>query len=445
VTIAAIPMRDRQRQIQELIETLSAADEALQALGAGEVDAVLSPTSTTPILLSRAQRALAESEARYRGLIARCPALVCEVTPDGIIAFANAAVKSLLGFEPDELVGKSWWDKLVPRDHIDDVRQLATLLRRGDVTAYELPVIGAGRNIKWILWTTANHYDSDGRLVMIIAFGIDITERKRAEDAERELAEAQIARTQAEAANKAKTDFLAVMSHELRTPLNSIGGYAELIEMGLRGPVTDGQHQDLKKIRRSQRHLLGLINDLMNFAKLETGHVELTFQDVAVNEILAVLDALTEPQVAAKNISYHHGRCDPALTVWADREKTHQILINLVSNAVKFTRPGGSITIDCDATDDHVHFHVSDTGQGIAEDKLASIFEPFVQVKTGFTREHEGVGLGLAISRDLARVMRGDLQVESTPDVGSRFTLTLPRDSTVRRGNDGAATPKPTR
>jgi signal transduction histidine kinase len=215
----------------------------------------------------------------------------------------------------------------------------------------------------------------------------------------------------------------------LRTPLNSIAGYTELLEMGLRGPLTAEQRIDLAKIRRSQRHLLGLINDLMNFAKLETGHVELEFSNVAVNEMLAVLDTLTEPQVSAKNIAYRHGRCDPTLTVWADREKVHQILINLVSNAVKFTKPGGSITIECASDGDWARIHVQDTGEGIPAEKLASIFEPFVQVKTGFTREHEGVGLGLAISRDLARMMRGDLTVESTVGVGSRFTLTLPRHS----------------
>jgi len=148
---------------------------------------------------------------------------------------------------------------------------------------------------------------------------------------------------------------------------------------------------------------------------------------VPVNEILAVLDALTEPQVASKRITYRHGRCDPALAVYADREKTHQILINLVSNAVKFTRAGGEITIECEPYGDTVHFQVSDTGEGIPAEKLGSIFEPFVQVKTGFTREHDGVGLGLAISRDLARMMHGDLTVTSQIGKGSRFTLTLPR------------------
>ena len=418
---------DRRRRVEELIQRLSETDEALQALGAGEVDAVVDPASAAPILLSRAQKALADSEARYRDLIGRCPALVCEITPDGSTLFVNDAIRTLLGYEPDELIGLPWWERLVPMEHLGQARKLARAVMRQDVTGFELPLRTRDNDWRWILWTTANRYAHDGTLEAVIAFGIDITERKKADETARELLDAQLARTRAEAANKAKTDFLAVMSHELRTPLNSIAGYTELLEMGLRGPVTGEQREDLLKIRRSQRHLLGLINDLMNFAKLETGHVELEFAAVPVNEILAVLDALTEPQVASKHIKYRHGRCDPALAVYADREKTHQILINLVSNAVKFTKAGGEITIECEPEGDSVRFQVSDTGEGIPAEKLSSIFEPFVQVKTGFTREHDGVGLGLAISRDLARMMHGDLTVRSQLGKGSRFTLTLPR------------------
>jgi PAS domain S-box-containing protein len=391
------------------------------------VDAVVDPSSAAPILLSRAQKALAESEARYRDLVSRCPALVCEITPRGETVFVNEAIRTVLGYEPDELIGKPWWEALVPSEHLGQARKLAGLVLRQDVTGFELPLRTSDGQHCWILWTTANRYAHDGELEAVIAFGIDVTERRKADDTARELLDAQLARTRAEAANKAKTDFLAVMSHELRTPLNSIAGYTELLEMGLRGPVTNEQRDDLLKIRRSQRHLLGLINDLMNFAKLETGHVELEFGAVPVNEVLAVLDALTEPQVAAKNISYRHGRCDPSLAVWADREKTHQILINLVSNAVKFTKAGGNITIECEPVGDTVRFNVSDTGEGIPAEKLHSIFEPFVQVKTGFTREHDGVGLGLAISRDLAHMMHGDLIVTSKIGEGSRFTLLLPR------------------
>jgi PAS domain S-box-containing protein len=419
--------RDYRPEVERLVRHLSEAESALQSLAGGEVDAIVDPASAAPILLSRAQTAIAKSEARYRDLVNRCPALVCEMTPEGQTLYVNDAVSTLLGYAPDDLLGKSWWDELVPRPSRPIARQLAASVRRRDVTEKELPVVSKSGEVKHLVWTTANRYSDDGALQTVVAFGIDITARKKAEEAQRQLDEAQVARAEAEAANKAKTEFLAVMSHELRTPLNAIGGYAELLEMGLRGPVTPAQLEDLRKIRRSQRHLLGLINDIMNFARIETGHVSLSFDNVSVNETLAVLDALTEPQVAAKGIHYEHGRCDPALTVWADKEKTRQILINLVSNAIKFTPPGGSIHIDCEPVDGTVRFLVHDTGRGIPKDKLEAIFEPFIQVNRQFTREQEGVGLGLSISRDLARMMNGELTAESSEGVGSTFMLTLPR------------------
>jgi PAS domain S-box-containing protein len=420
--------RDYRPEVERLVRHLSDAERVLQSLTGGEVDAIVDPASAAPILLSRAQNAIARSEARYRDLVNRCPALVCEMTPEGQTLFVNAAVTKLLGYAPEELLGKSWWDHVVPRSARGAAKQLAVHVKRRDVTGQELPICAKGGETKYLVWTTANRYADNGALQTVVAFGIDITARKKAEEAQRQLDEAQVARAEAEAANKAKTEFLAVMSHELRTPLNAIGGYAELIEMGLRGPVTSAQLEDLRKIRRSQRHLLGLINDIMNFARIETGHVSLSFDHVPVNETLAVLDALTEPQVAAKGIHYQHGRCDPTLTVWADKEKTRQILINLVSNAIKFTPAGGSIQIECKEEKDVVRFLVQDTGRGIPKDKLEAIFEPFIQVNRQFTREQEGVGLGLSISRDLARMMAGELTAESREGVGSTFTLTLPRN-----------------
>ena len=417
--------------IEELIARLSDTEHELQRLGAGELDAVVDPASATAILLKGAQVAISQSEARFRDLINRCPALVCEIDQNGNTIFANEAVRAILGFGADEIVGQPW-SSLVSEGDRASARELAATVRRGDVTSFELPLRSQSGDVRCVLFNTANRYADDGELQMVVAFGIDITERKRAEESARKLAAAEVARSEAEAANKAKTDFLAVMSHELRTPLNAIGGYTELIEMGLRGPVTEAQSEDLAKIKRSQRHLLGLINDIMNFARLETGHVSISVKDMVVNETLAVLDALTEPQVAAKGIAYVKARCEPGLTAWADEEKTRQILINLVSNAIKFTPHGGTITISCDADESTVRFQVRDTGRGIAPEKLEMIFEPFVQVNKQFTRD-EGVGLGLAISRDLARMMRGELTAESEFGAGSVFTLTLPRSDPAAR------------
>jgi PAS domain S-box-containing protein len=414
-------------QVTRLIQRLSETEGALQSLAAGELDAVLDPATAAPILLRRAQEALAESAARHRDLIERCPTLVCELEPDGTTLFVNAAVQHVLGLHLEDVLGRPMWMMLSPESHRGEANVLLRRLHRGDVAGYELPLMARDGSLRWIEWTSVNRYASDGALTSIVAFGLDVTERRRLDDSARRLDSERVARAAAEAANKAKTDFLAVMSHELRTPLNAIGGYAELLELGIRGPVTSEQTEDLVRIRRSQRHLLGLINEIMNFARLETGHVSFQFSDVPVNETLAVLDTLTQPLARSKQVSFSAGRCDPTLTVWADREKLRQILVNLVTNAIKFTDADGRVWVECDSTDTHVLFTVHDTGRGIAGDKLESVFEPFVQVNQQLTRQHEGVGLGLAISRDLARTMGGELSATSALGEGSHFTVRLPR------------------
>jgi signal transduction histidine kinase/PAS domain-containing protein len=240
------------------------------------------------------------------------------------------------------------------------------------------------------------------------------------------------ARQDAEAANRAKSDFLATMSHELRTPLNAIGGYAELIELGVHGPVTAEQRTALDRIQRAQRHLLGLINGVLNYARAEAGAVHYELADVPLGAVLATCEVLVTPQARAKGLTLAPADCAEALSVYADAEKLRQVLLNLLTNAVKFTEPGGRIAVACE-TSRHatgrevVAIRVSDTGVGIAADQLGRVFEPFVQVDARLTRTQEGTGLGLAISRDLARGMGGDLTVVSTLGVGSTFTLTLPR------------------
>lgn len=233
----------------------------------------------------------------------------------------------------------------------------------------------------------------------------------------------------AESANRAKTAFLGAMSHELRTPLNAIGGYVDLLDMGLRGPVTEEQHADLARVKANQRHLLVLITEILNYARIGGGSVSYSVADINAHYALTLAFELVEPLIVQKGLVFDAIGCDPALIARADPEKVTQILVNLLSNAIKFTPAGGRISLSCEPKGDAILLLLTDTGIGIPADKLDAVFDPFIQLKEGLAGRESGVGLGLAISRDLARAMGGDLTVESTYGTGTRFTLVLPRAS----------------
>ena len=235
-------------------------------------------------------------------------------------------------------------------------------------------------------------------------------------------------RAAADDANRAKSAFLAVMSHELRTPLNAIGGYVQLMEMGIHGPVTDAQREALDRVARSQKHLLRLINDVLELARIESGRVDFVLETVDMAGLMADVTPMVEPQMDAKALVFTVGVA-PGTAVRADREKLQQIVINLLSNALKFTPRGGTVSVTLarrTGEPEMVLLRVADSGIGIPPEKQAQVFEPFVQVDMSRTRRSEGSGLGLAISRDLARGMGGDLTVQSEMGKGSTFTLWLP-------------------
>ncbi|HVE79899.1 MAG TPA: ATP-binding protein [Gemmatimonadaceae bacterium] len=318
-----------------------------------------------------------------------------------------------------------------------DARHAELVRAIGARSAIVAPLIARDRAYAVLaLFSGTRHFD-DADLALIeelarrVALAVDnarlLDEARRARD------EAERARAEAEAANRAKSEFLAVMSHELRTPLNAIAGHVQLVEMGVHGPVSEAQRDALARVARSQRHLLRLINDVLNFARVETGHVEYDLSDVPAVELARDVLPMIEPQAAAKGLTLDV-RIAPSggPVARADREKGQQILLNLLSNAVKFTAPGGRITLETGAAGApgdgaaRVLLRVRDTGRGIPPEKLEHIFEPFVQVDTRLTRSVEGVGLGLAISRDLARGMGGEVTAESVVGEGSVFTLALP-------------------
>jgi len=233
----------------------------------------------------------------------------------------------------------------------------------------------------------------------------------------------------AETANRAKTAFLGAMSHELRTPLNAIGGYIDILDMGLRGPVTDRQRADFARVKTNQQHLALLITEILNFARVGSGRMSYAVSDLKACDALQHAIDLVEPLFGQNGLAFDGVTGDLSVVARADPERVTQILVNLLSNAIKFTPAGGRIDADCAATADTAFLRISDTGVGIPTEKHGTVFEPFIQLKEGLADRESGVGLGLAISRDLAQAMGGDLSVESADGKGARFTLSLPRAS----------------
>ncbi len=268
------------------------------------------------------------------------------------------------------------------------------------------------------------------------ALAVDNTLLYAAEQDARRAAEHALA--EAEQASRAKSQFLATMSHELRTPINAVIGYADLLEVGVAGALAAGQLAYVERIRASGQHLLSLVTEVLDLARVEAGLMDVRTEVAEVREAVLAALSLTMPQAAARNLAIgSEGDCYPAVRYVGDPERVMQVLANLLTNAVKFTEPGGRVTVRCRVAarppgggapggdGPWVGIEVEDTGIGIAPDQLARVFEPFTQVESGYTRSHGGIGLGLAISRDLARLMGGELLAESEPGRGSRFTLWL--------------------
>lgn len=343
----------------------------------------------------------------------------------GHVATWNIGAERLKGYKPGEIIG-SHFSRFYPPEDIESRkpwRELEIAKRDGRVEDEGWRVRKDGTRF-WANVIITALRDESGTLVGFAKVTRDLTERRRSElkaiEDARQLAESQ-------AANKAKAEFLAAMSHELRTPLNAIGGFAELLSMGIHGPVTDKQKQDLERITSSQRHLLGIINDILNFSKVEAGRIEYKIESIDLAVMISRVTQMIQPLGTSKNISIREEECPPGICGLGDQAKTEQILVNLLSNAVAFTENNGRITIGCGFAEDGVWIRVKDTGIGIPNEKQESIFEPFVQVGRSLTTGHRGTGLGLAISRDLARGMNGDLTVESKVGFGSAFTLWLPK------------------
>jgi PAS domain S-box-containing protein len=373
-------------------------------------------------------RALAEAKAereRLYDVFMQAPAAIAVLEgPEHRFTVSNPLYDELVGHR--DIVGKALLDALPElRDQgfvelLDQVRATGTPVSARE-TIVRLDRDGDGVledfYVDFVYQPLAH---ANGTTFGVLVHAVDVTTQVLSR------LEIAAARAEAERANRAKSEFLAAMSHDLRTPLNAIGGFADLTAEGLYGPVSDGQRNAMSRIRRAGNHLLTLINDILTFAKIEAGRVQLDIADTPVGDMVTSACSMVEVQAAKKGLSFVARGGPDGLRVRADRERMTQIMTNLLTNAVKFTE-AGSITVGWRADASAVYIDVRDTGRGIPADKLASVFEPFVQAGRSTEEQQQGVGLGLAISRELARAMRGDLTVDSVVAHGSTFTLSIPR------------------
>jgi PAS domain S-box-containing protein len=381
---------------------------------------------------TRAEAALREAELRFHTLFAHTPAGVVVIDPDTLtIVEANARAAQQLGYTLEEFCGLGIADINVIHSRIDARRRVERVLAAGPVQ-FETQQRTKSGEVREVL-VSAQPLELGGRR-MIHAVYLDVTEQKAVE-AEREM------RERAEAADRLKSAFLATMSRELRTPLNSIIGFTGVLLQGLAGPLNTEQQKQLEMVRTSGRHLLALVNDVLDISKIEAGQIEMVTAAFDARHSIAKIADLVAPAAAKAGLSLRV-TIDPAVGgLLADERRFEQILLNLLGNAIKFTERG-EVAIEAgvvEATPSNdlptrgwLQVRVVDTGIGIRDEDLPKLFQPFRQVDSGLARKYEGTGLGLAISARLAELMGGTLEAQSRWGVGSIFTLTVPLEAAAQ-------------
>ncbi len=359
--------------------------------------------------------------------------------------------KAQLGYEDHELPNTfaTWKDGMHPEDvgnALQLVQEYVEDASLGERFVHEFRMRTKDGAWRWIAGYGVVVRDARGVGVRVTGCHLDITERRQREQE----VELRRANARLELLARMKDEFLANMSHELRTPLNAVLGQAEALAEGIFGPVTEPQRGALQTIDESGRHLLSLINDVLDIAKSNAGHLELELEQVPVEEVCQESLRLVREQARRKKISAAYSSDGEVHCLRADRRRLRQILLNLLSNAMKFTREGGRIGLEVASREggEAVAFTVWDTGEGIAREDVQRIFEPFVQLDAGLARQNEGSGLGLALVRRFVDLHHGRLEVDSEVGRGSRFTVVLPvgapeAEEPAARGDSPGTRPAP--
>lgn len=334
----------------------------------------------------------------------------------------------------EEMLGKRMQDMWPGVEQTPVYRMMARCMEHGVTVQDEVEFAFADGTHSWF------HVRVSPVPEGIFVVSVDITEQKEAgrklialnEELERKVqertAQLQEAMHRAESADRLKSAFLATMSHELRTPLNSIIGFTGIMLQQLAGPLNPEQMKQLGMVQGSSRHLLELINDVLDLSKIEAGQLEVRAEEFDLVEVTARVAASMKPLADKKDLTLEFNTVHPSLVIAGDRRRTEQVLINLINNALKFTERGG-VKVKLDSSGPSAVVAVVDTGMGIAAEDLKSLFKPFRQIDTGLARQHEGTGLGLAICHRLLKLMKGSISVQSQPGAGSEFTIRLPLTS----------------
>ncbi len=402
--------------------------------------------------LTASRNAIDLERQRYRELFNSAPDPYLITDLHGNIREANVAAGKLLGVESRFLAGKplpSFFDEAGRRayrqqldricdfDRLDDW-EIFIRPRQGDSVPVSVTITRASRadiatgGYRWNLRDISKRRSAEEALrelnrdleSRVASRTAQLAAANRAKD-ELLLSERQ-ARQEAEVANRVKADFLTLLSHEFRTPLQAIFGYTELLERQIHGPLNEAQLRDLRRIQQSEQHLLGLITTILDFARLDSGQeIEVDLCPTVVHDILGEMQGFIGSQLEKRELKYQYNSSDQGVVANADPSKLQQIVLNLLSNALKFTPTGGRVALECDRERDSVVIRVIDSGIGIPRDKLEIVFQPFVQIRSKGTCT-EGTGLGLAISRRLATAMGGTLTASNNPEQGSTFSLRLP-------------------
>ncbi len=406
--------------------------------------------------LENVNHTLRASEKKYRELVTLANSIILRWSVDGRILFLNDFGLQFFGYTEEEILEKHITDTIVPEIESTgrNLKQIIQTIPE-HFDAYEQHVnenIRRNGELVWIDWRNRLILNHQGEAIEILSIGSDITPLKQAEQKIRQLhkdlqqhaqnlekqvkdrtAELTVAMEKALEADHLKSAFLATMSHELRTPLNSIIGFTGILLQGLAGPLNEEQQKQLGMVQKSSRHLLALINDVLDISKIEAGQLTLSFSNFDLRESIEKTVHLVQPLVQKKALDLTVEIDETVGKVTTDQRRLEQVIINLLNNAVKFTEQG-HIRVTCRPENDHYLLAVEDTGIGIRPDEISGLFQPFHQIDTGLSRKREGTGLGLSICKKLIQMMNGRIDVQSREGQGSTFTICFPKNCEVSHG-----------